>query len=390
MKDRKLLSTFKGNNNYAVYNWFHFTEAYSRELVREIILKNPVKTKSPILYDPFCGTGTSLLVGKEFNYECYGTDISYLMYLVSKGKCLGFNEKKLAELLPQVLKIKKESITLNKEYEWIKQYFYGLNLQELLKIKEKIDNIKEDEKFFFYIVLLHTIEIVTRAKKQGADLKMRKLPLLDVLQKYQRTFDLFLKEYIKFNAKNKSEKEIEILNESCLTFYKTHDKLFDYIICSPPYLNKTEYTKRFGTELAILGKETILQNHLGHIKASQKQETKTKEWIYLKYFKKQLAQIKTEEYKHEEYDAHEYFKQLEIFIEESAKHLKKQGIFAVVIAGGVIGNSMFEIYDYVQDLYLLNKLEIVDIKTNREITCNQNRTLNLGKIKEFTIIGKKN
>lgn len=387
MRKKELWSTFRGNNNFPVYNWFYFTEAYSRGLVREIILKNPVKSKDPILYDPFSGTGTSLLVAKEFNFGSYGTDISPLMYLVSKGKCLNYNTNKLKELLPKVLELKTESITLNKDYHWIKQYFYGQTLQDILKIKENIDSIKEKEKHFFYVVLLRTIEIVSRAKKQGADIKLRKLPPLDVVHKFTRTFDSFVKEYIKFNTKNKCEKEPEILNESCLTFYKTHDTKFDYIICSPPYLNKTEYTKRFGIELAILGKETILQNHLGHIKAKQDKE---KEWIYLKHFKKQLSQINNEEYKHEEYDANEYFKQLEIYIEESSAHLKKHGIFANVIAGGIIGSTIFEIYDYMQELYLLNGLEIVDIKTNREITCNLQRSKNMGKIKEFTIVGKKN
>lgn len=386
MRKKELWSTFRGNNNFPVYNWFYFTEAYSRGLVREIILKNPVKTKNPILYDPFCGTGTSLLVAKEFNFESYGTDISPLMYLVAKGKCLNYNTNKLKELLPKVLQIKNDSITLDKQYHWIKQYFYGLTLQDLLKIKENIENIKEKEKYLFYVVLLRTIEIVSRAKKQGADIKLRKLPPLDVVQKFTKTFDSFLKEYIKFASKYICEKEPEILNESCLTFYKTHDMKFDYIICSPPYLNKTEYTKRFGIELAILGKETILQNHLGHILAKQNKE---KNWIYLKHFTKQLKNIKQEEYKHEEYDAHEYFKQLEIFIEDSAKHLRNNGVFANVIAGGVIGNNIFEIYDYMQELYLLNGLEIVDIKTNREITCNINRSNNLGKIKEFTIVGRK-
>ena len=386
MRKKELWSTFRGNNNFPVYNWFYFTEAYSRGLVREVILKNPVKSKEPILYDPFCGTGTSLLVGREFNFQTYGTDISYLMYLVSKGKCLNFNVNKLQELLPKILEIKKESITLNKEYQWIKKYFHNENLQQILKIKENIEGIKEKEKFFFYVCLLRTAEIVSKARKQGSDLRIRKIPLIDAIKKFQKIFDSFLKEYCKFNKKNPCEKEPEILCENCLTFYKTHTELFDYIICSPPYLNKTEYTKRFGIELAILGKETILQGHTGHIKYSVKEN---KDWIYTKQFAKELAQIKKEDYKHEEYDANEYFKQLEIFVGESIKHLHKNGVLAIVIAGGVIGNTIFDIYDYMQDLYINNKLDIVDIKINREITCNLHRTTNMGQIKEFTIVGRK-
>jgi hypothetical protein len=38
-KKKELWSTFRGNNNFPVYNWFYFTEAYSRGLVRNILLK---------------------------------------------------------------------------------------------------------------------------------------------------------------------------------------------------------------------------------------------------------------------------------------------------------------------------------------------------------------
>lgn len=387
MHKKNLWSTFRGNNDFPVYNWFYFTEAYSRGIVREIILKNPVKSKDVKLYDPFCGTGTSLLVAKEFNFQAYGTDVSYLMYLVSKGKCLNYNFDKLEKLLPQVLEIEnKEQIKLKKEDEWIKKYFYSESLQTILKIKDNIDSIKEKEKHFFYIVLLRVIEIVSKARKQGADLRIRKIEQIDAKKKFEKVFANFLKEYKKFSTKNPCEKEPEILNENCLTFYTTHDQLFDYIICSPPYLNKTEYTKRFGIELTILGKEGILPHHLGSLKTKQEKE---RNWVYLKHFKKQLELIRQEDYKHENYDAHEYFKQLEIYVEESVAHLKKNGIFANVIAGGVFYNAIFDIYDYMQDLYLTNGLEIVDIKVNREITANRDRSIKIGTIKEFTIVGKK-
>jgi len=386
MRKEELLSTFKGNNKLPVYNWFYFTEAYSKELVREIILKNPVKSKIPRLYDPFCGTGTSLLVAKEFGFESYGTDISFLMYLVSKGKCLNYNLKKIKKLFPKVLEIRNETLIIPNENKWIKKYFYSENLQQILKIKNNIDNLNEKEKYFFYVVLLKTIKIVSKARIQGADLRLRKIRKLDVSKKFTRIYNLFLKEYDKFCKKNNCEIEPEILNESCFTFYKTHERKFDYIICSPPYLNKTEYTKRFGIELAILGQETILTNHLGHIKV--KQDAK-KDWLYLKYFAKQLSQIKTQDYKQKDYDAHQYFKQFEIFVEQSVNHLNKNGVLAIVIAGGVIGNTIFDIFDYLQELYLLNKLYISDIKINREITANVKRTIKLGKIKEFTIVGRK-
>lgn len=384
---KELWSTFRGNNNFPVYNWFYFTEAFSRGLVRSVILKYPVKTQNPKLLDPFCGTGTSLLVAKELSLDSIGTDVSPLMYLIAKGKTSNYNLDKINELLENTLKIDtKEIIELKPEQKWIKQYFYSDNLQDILQIKKNIDKIETNEKYFFYCVLLHIVEIVSKARKQGADLRIQKKPHLDVKDKFQKTFRLYLKEYTKLQKKS-SDKEPEIININCLDYFEQNKKeKFDYIICSPPYLNKTEYTKRFGIELTILDKESILKEHLG---SNTSKIEELNHYCYLTHFKKELKILESPQYKMPDYSIDSYFQQLENFVKSSAEHLNKNGILAIVIAGGCFRELSIDILEYMKELYKINSLNVEDINIHREIQCHRDRTTKIGRIKEFTIVGKR-
>jgi hypothetical protein len=140
-----------------------------------------------------------------------------------------------------------------------------------------------------------------------------------------------------------------------------------------------------GLELEFLGFKSILEEHLG-----TKREFENCNWIYKKHF--QDLNIQESQYKLENknYDLDNYFKSLETFVSFVKDHLNKEGILAIVIAGGCFSNKSIDIYDYMQELYLSNGLDIIDIKIDREIQCHGSfRTDKTGKIKEFTIIGRK-
>ncbi len=381
---RKILdSTFQGNKHNKIYNWFEFTEAYSFDLVKKIFEKYPINKKNILVYDPFCGTGTTLLTSKEFKFNAIGTDVSYLMYLVSSAKTQNYNINLLNNLLPQILILNDSNLAINQNIEWIKKYFYSENLKDLINIKNNIDKINENEKFFFYLVLLKTIEKIMNANKNNSSLtKVKKAKRIT-----SKVFENIFKELVKDIKKTRinSNSEIKVYNKSVFKFLEDNKQKFDYVITSPPYLNKTEYTKRYGLELAILNKDTILKEHLGEINS----KINKNKYFYENYFSEKIKNLNTNYYKSENYSLQEYFMQLEDFIKLITKQINKNGIISITIAGGIIGKEIFDIYEYIQELYKLNNLKVMDISINRNILCHYNRTEKIGYIKEFTIIGKK-
>ncbi|MEM2635078.1 MAG: hypothetical protein QW372_06390, partial [Nitrososphaerales archaeon] len=65
------LVTFIPNKKVPIHNWFYFKEGFSRDFVIKIFDIFKVREGMKIL-DPFCGSGTTLLVAKEFGIDACG------------------------------------------------------------------------------------------------------------------------------------------------------------------------------------------------------------------------------------------------------------------------------------------------------------------------------
>ena len=84
-KEKILAGTFTLNKNEAIHRWFSYMEGYSSSLVErelEMIGYDNVKT----LYDPFGGSGTSLLTASEHNIKPYYSEINPVMGFICDTK----------------------------------------------------------------------------------------------------------------------------------------------------------------------------------------------------------------------------------------------------------------------------------------------------------------
>jgi methylase of polypeptide subunit release factors len=376
----ELWTTFRGNNTYPIYNWFYFTEAYSRGIVNKYIKKYEIKGK---ILDPFCGTGTTLLAAKENGLGAIGYDVSKLMAIISKAKTMEYNVACLENELVTLLAMKKNP-TKAMAPDWIKQFFHKEVLDSLLSLKENITSFDTQYKEFFLLVLMRTVDTVSKAKKVGKSLQKRAVPVFDVYKVYERIGRSFFKDLKRAERKNLFSGNAEVYNKS---MYEIQEKeKFDLIITSPPYLNKTEYTKRFGIELWFLEEDTFLQG-LGN----EKEIKKSKECMfYTTYFSDILDKIRNPaEHKMPNYSVDGYFVGLETFFKNSYVLLNKGGYLIVVIAGGCFKNYAVDIYDYVCKLSENLGFKFVESEINRELVCHKNRTQKIGRIKEFTIVLQK-
>jgi len=192
---KQIITNFNLNSKQPIYNWFYFTEAFSKDLVRNIFRKYLLNKNNPIIVDPFCGTGTTLLTAKEFGFESIGLDVSPLMILFSKAKTASYN---LSTLKKQFFKIKKaflinkDTYNLELKHKWIKKYFYTDNLKDLYLLLNIISKIKNIDVYFFLGVLIKTLQGVVKAEKRGSCLKQVKKKKIDVFTKFGNVFDRFL------------------------------------------------------------------------------------------------------------------------------------------------------------------------------------------------------
>lgn len=85
--------TFKGNGKESRYGWLRLTPAYSLHLVSQIIERHA--TGTPVVLDPFCGTGTTALLCAERGIACDTTDINPFLIWLARAKTSSYSPQHL-------------------------------------------------------------------------------------------------------------------------------------------------------------------------------------------------------------------------------------------------------------------------------------------------------
>lgn len=215
------------------------------QVAREIL--NRYKTKEmSVLFDPYCGTGTSLVEGSLVGLKCIGTDLNPLARLISKSKVTKVNINNIKSLFRDFEKyiISDNNIDLKKpNINNIDFWFKEKQINDLLSIKYFIDEIKdEDEKDFFLVPFSETLREVSLTR--NGEFKLYRIPKEKIDTWNPNTIELF-KEKIKRNIDGyiEYEKENKVYNHEVYNFNSSEEipndliqeNSVDIVITSPPY-----------------------------------------------------------------------------------------------------------------------------------------------------------
>ncbi|MBI5222976.1 hypothetical protein HY990_00995 [Candidatus Micrarchaeota archaeon] len=242
--------TFEHSKTRPIYDWFWYKEGYASELV-DFALDNEKLSPNPIVLDPFCGVGTTLLRAKERGIFSLGVDASSLATFVSKTKTSDYSESDLNEALEFLSRPLDEGRTSEWEFELFpaRAAFPKRNYSEILSLRSAIDLVENDS--VSNLLLLALISILPQASiilKDGGvlkiDKKKRALPAKEIFRRRVKKFvnDLktaktgFCPQVLLGDARN-----LDIESNS-----------IDLVVTSPPYLNNIDYSKIYGLELSLL------------------------------------------------------------------------------------------------------------------------------------------
>lgn len=277
--NRKVVS-FQANKEEPIYRWFKYKEGFSSTLVKYFL--SEYAPKGGKVLDPFAGAGTTMFAGQELGWESYGIELLPVGAFVMQTR-QAINEIEI-DKLRAISKKMWDDISKLKEYDnhinhiSITKDAFPEDTEEFLNkyltycSKTKDKAIKTILKFAAFTVL----EEISYTRKDGQYLRWdyrskRDLSgkpfdkgkiinfedavktkinqiLLD-LQPNQATslFDEF--EHFTFE-----KKPVNIIEGSCLEeLPKLESDFFDFIITSPPYCNRYDYTRTYALELVYLG-----------------------------------------------------------------------------------------------------------------------------------------
>jgi len=241
--------TFTPNKDIPRYNWFYFKEGYSREFVMTMFKKFRVDTESWVL-DPFMGSGTTLLACREKGVNGIGIDISPLFYMITEVKIRDYDINKLNMYSEKIFKSKFKLYDVNSIHPILKKAFNLHNLRDILFFRDIISEIN-DRKYrdFFLLALLNASSKVSLLWKEGPELKphiRRHIP------PFREIFIRVVRRMIRdIQELELRPSEIYLYQSDARRMTQIEDESIDFIITSPPYLNRIDYTRLYETEYLL-------------------------------------------------------------------------------------------------------------------------------------------
>lgn len=340
--DYQRLVTFAENKKEPFYSWFYYKEGFARELVWKLLDEMGVPEGGTV-FDPFCGTGNTLLACMQRGYNSIGCEILPLGAFVSNTKVQqDYDVEKLADEIRKINSFKFGETSL----KWVDPGFIDINRafsryarNDLLFFKEKIIRV-EDEKIrnFMMLALLSIVLQASNAKRDGGVIRIvKKKHLAPVRYLFKNKLKRMLHDV-------KKMQHHDCFSKAYLGDARSFqpDEKVDACITSPPYLNYIDYTKLYGLELALLlDRDEISQlrkmSLRSHIGAESRGKTVDSELL-----RQTLENINDPMTKSPEIVG-DYFADMKQVMQCVHGSLKKGGKFALVVGNACLPGTTIDV-----------------------------------------------
>ncbi|MBW8001100.1 MAG: site-specific DNA-methyltransferase [Planctomycetes bacterium] len=254
-----------------VQRWFPYREGYSVELVNSFIKSLKI---SGNIFDPFSGSGTTLLAARNNNINSLGVDVNPISVLVARvenEKYSTFNINNIRSQIETIKALERPKQEYQTTFNLANKVFNADILQSLLHFKNYIKSI-EDKKIrdLVFVAWLSIIEEVSNIKKEGNGIKYKNRKRTpsgyinidkEVWENQNFPEDKFV--FVKFklynqleaifydvvNSYGNCEKRPKIYQGSCLEFNRLFSDEIELTFFSPPYCNCFDYFEIHKVEL---------------------------------------------------------------------------------------------------------------------------------------------
>lgn len=262
---------FKDAFKTPIQRWYPYREGYSQKLVNYFINKLDARG---IIFDPFSGSGTTLLSARNNDLESIGIDVNPISVLVSETENEVYNSDDIAQIkkiISYIKQIKKSNSDHKTSFSLADKTFNHDILQSLLQLKNEIASINSNKvRKLVFVSWLSIIESVSNFKKEGNGIKYknRKRTVKGYTNIPQEIWENKYFPVDKFNyVKGKLIEKLEIIlfdiinyygsvnirpriyESNCLDFDKLFKEEIGFTFFSPPYCNSFDYFEIHKVEL---------------------------------------------------------------------------------------------------------------------------------------------
>jgi len=210
--------------------------------------------KDDLVLANFAGCGTVLVEANILNRKSIGIDSNPLAVLISKVKTTPYipNTENFLRELQEFIKEKEQKYPMdNDDRKWFDEKVF----QDLMKIRYKIKNIKnEKDKNYYLLALAGIVRRVSRVDSRCVNhiVVDKGKPVLDVFTEFKnkiKEMNECMREYLKFNPPSKAN----VYTGDARDLKNIDDDSIDLIISHPPYLGCIHYSNIVKLSNKILG-----------------------------------------------------------------------------------------------------------------------------------------
>ncbi len=269
IKTNKQPIKFAENINEHIHRWAPYVQGFSAAFVQSQFDKYSSIYNNPVVLDPFAGCGTVLVQSKINGFKSYGTELNPLLHFIANKKLKNW------DLSPGYLKriynsIPKDKISPAPAFlKSDKQFSEGV-LRNLEKLKGGIECLPErteKQKKAKELIQVAFSSILIECSN------LKRSPCLGYCEKkiydsapfvlLDRKINQIIEDLKLINTYHSDAIDVEgyVFLANAMTF--EHDKQFDIVITSPPYMNGMDYVINYKIEMAWLGfaeKQTNLKS----------------------------------------------------------------------------------------------------------------------------------
>lgn len=238
------------DKNTPPFNWYSFKHRFGSELVSQILSIYRIPKRSTV-FDPFCGSGTTLIKSKIDGYNSVGLDISPFSVFLTNVLTSQYDPVVLDNALAK-LSHEIDPLVEIPDVAILRKSFSEDTLKYIYSLKDSINTLPGLERHFFLLVLLSILNDVSKAKKAGGFLRIteqRKVSFHTVKKKFIETSRRYIDTLLSIKYTDASS--TAILGDARNYPADIKKMEFDAILTSPPYPNRHDYTRIYELELLV-------------------------------------------------------------------------------------------------------------------------------------------
>lgn len=268
------LVTFQKNKKMPIHRWYSFTQGFSDGLIEKLIEKMDIKKRDLVL-DPFSGSGTTLLSCLTRGIDSIGIEISPFMAWVNSVKVESLKLKNPELLFKKLDSINPKNLLRENNRDlifddYLSKAFSKNILSQIINLNYEIEslNIKKEEKNILQLGLIGILEDVSQVRKHGSHYRfllnensigLQKIntkiidPSSEILSIYKNKIMEMMQDIIDTQKTlgKESLASSQIINADVRSLPQFGRKP-NFVITSPPYLNRNNYIAQQKIELALL------------------------------------------------------------------------------------------------------------------------------------------